>query len=273
MPIRTVILDFDGTCTDVEREAEAFLVQYKADLARLLGASDLGDRWQAAVDEVLAQPEAHGMRMGGHMVAPPVDPYLLATAVGALLAPGLPDAETERLFKDNYRFTTTAFKPETRGVVEHLAAADVHLCVVTNSDPTTVGRKLDLLAPAGRASIRLHGDARKFLVTEPSVHSQSARFAAVPATWTVPGWGRAIHPRRGNYFDVLESIWLATSSTPAETLVVGDVFELDLVLPAALGCRVHLAAGPRTLPYERTGVEAVGGTHAEDLSAVLEQLR
>ncbi len=269
MPIRTVILDFDGTCTDVEREAEGFLVRYKQDLARVLGRGELEADWAAAESAVLAAPARHGMVIGGHLVAPPVDPYLLATSISALLEPELPDAETERLFKENYRFTTTAFKPETREVVEALAAADVAFYIVTNSDPATVSGKLDSLAPAGRASIRLHGDARKFLVAEPVVHPGSARFAALAASHTVKGWERPIHTRRGHYFDALESIWAETGTSPADTLVVGDVFELDLALPGVLGCRLHLASGPRTLDYERVGTAAFGGTHGNDLREVL----
>lgn len=268
-PIRTVILDFDGTCTDVEQEAVGFLEGYKRDLARTVGEEHVTSGWDATEAEVLAQPARHGMVIGGHLVAPPVDPYLLATAVGTLLAPDLDDAETERLFKENYRFTTTAFKPEAREVVSALATADVAFYVVTNSDPVTVGRKLDELAPDGREAIRLHGNARKFLVSPPTEYADCARFATVPELLSVPNWARPIHPRRGHYHDALRAIWDATDTAPEETLVVGDVYELDLVLPALLGCRVHLASGPRTLDYERTGVEQFGGSHAEDLRAVL----
>jgi len=272
MTIRTVIRDFDGTCTDVEQEARGFLAAYKRDLAVLVGAPDVDAAWAQKEAEVLADPSRHGMVMDGKMVAPPVDLYLLATAVGVLVARGMDDEQTERLFKDNYRFTTSHFKPETKAVIEALAAADVHLYVVTNSDPGTVGAKLDALAPAGRETIRLHGDARKFLVGEPQRHAGHARFAAVPETFQVEGWGRPVYPRRGHYFDALESVWQESGTAPAETLVVGDVFELDLALPATLGCRVHLTAGPRTLDCERRGVEAFHGRATADLAAVLDYL-
>jgi hypothetical protein len=38
-------------------------------------------------------------------------------------------------------------------------------------------------------------------------------------------------------------------------VVVGDIFELDLALPLALGARVGLATGARTPPYEVAFVE------------------
>ncbi|MDJ0520724.1 MAG: HAD family hydrolase [Planctomycetota bacterium] len=270
MPIRTVILDFDGTCTDVEQEAQGFLAGYQADLARVLGLTDIQPAWAAAEAQVLAEPSRFGMVIGGRMVAPAVDLYLLATAISTLMEPELGDEETERLFKENYRFTTMAFKPETRPVLEALASSVEHLCVVTNSEPAKVGAKLDALDLSQRDTIRLHGDARKFLVAEPVKHEGSDRFAALPETQQVAGWPRPIYVRRGHYFDALASIWEATRTTPAETLVVGDVFELDLVLPGALGCGVHLVPSPRTLDYERRGVEALGGTHAEDLHDLLD---
>jgi FMN phosphatase YigB (HAD superfamily) len=269
MNIRTVILDFDGTCTDVEREAEGFLRGYKADLAGLIGCDDIEPLWAAGEAQVMADPSRHGMVIGGVTVAPPVDLYLLATAIGTLIEPGLGDEETERLFKDNYRFTTTSFRPDARAMLEALVASDAGLYIVTNSNPSHVRAKLEQLAPSGQTEIRLHGDARKFLVHEPTIHGGSPRFAAVPSTLDVPGWPRPVHPRRGLYFDVLESIWQETGSEPKDTLVIGDVFELDLLLPGTLGCNVHLVASPRSLPYERTGTEAFGGTHSESLAAVM----
>jgi FMN phosphatase YigB (HAD superfamily) len=272
MTIRTVVLDFDGTCTDVEREGQGFLAAYKRDLASMLGQPDIEDAWAEQERAVLSDPSRHGMVIGGRMVAPPVDLYLLATSVGTLVAPHLSDADTERLFKDNYRYTETAFKDGTKEAVEALAAADVNFYVVTNSEPTTVGAKLDQLAPAGRERIRLHGNARKFLVTEPEVHRGSPRFDVLPEAIRVDAWDRPVFVRRGHYFDALESIWQETGTTPAETLVIGDVFELDLALPGALGCRTHLVPSPRSLDYERRGVEAQGGTHDADLRAVLRHL-
>jgi FMN phosphatase YigB (HAD superfamily) len=272
MAIRTVILDFDGTCTDVESEAQGFLAVYKADLARRLDRADVEEAWQEKEAQVLSDPSRHGMVLDGKIVAPPVDLYLLSAAIGCLIAPHFGDDVTERLFLDNYRYTSTAFKPESKRVIEALARADAHLFVVTNSNPTTVGAKLAQLAPEGLADIRLLGSARKFLLTEPAEHAADMRFLNVPESITLPEWDRPVYARRGHYFDALASIWKETGTTPAETLVVGDVFELDLLLPATLGCAVHLAASPRTLDYERRATEAFGGRATEDLGAVLDHL-
>ena len=268
MPPQTVILDFDGTCTDVEQEAQGFLTAYKQDLAQRLGRDSLDDAWAAAEAEVLAHPHRHGMVMDGSLVAPPVDLYLLATAVSAVLAPDLDDATTEALFRDNYRFTTCCFKPETKAVLEQLVAGPWDLHIVTNSEPTAVGEKLDALAPAGRDAIQLHGNARKFLVADPVTHAGHAWFERVPEEIRVDQWDRQVLPRRGHYFDALASIWSATETTPEQTLVIGDVYELDLALPAALGCGVHLVESPRTLAYERAAVREAGGTHHPDLAQV-----
>ncbi len=269
MPIRTVVLDFDGTCTDVEREAGGFLAAYKSDLARTIGHPDIDGAWAEKEAQVLAEPSRHGMRIGGRLVAPAVDLYLLATAVSILIEPDLDDVQTERLFKENYRFTTTAFKPEACEAISGLLAANVDLFVVTNSEPGKVGAKLDALHPAGREGIRLRGNARKFLVCRPEIHAGDARFEALEEVHEVAGWSRPILPGRGHYFDALASIWCETGTGPQDTLVIGDVFELDLVLPGLLGCRTHLVPSARTLDYERRGTKALGGSVADDLRAVL----
>ena len=271
-PVRTVVLDFDGTCTDVEQEAQGFLRAYKQDLATFLGVEDVSPAWEAKEAQVLADPSRYGMVMDGKLVAPPVDLYLLATAVGLLVAPEMDDEQTERLFKDGYRFTSSHFKPETLEVIEALAASDVNFYVVTNSNPDTVGNKLDQLAPAGRDRIQVLGDARKFLVREPEHHPAHPRFEAVPETLSVEAWDRPVYARRGLYFDALQSIWQQTGTSPEETVVVGDVFELDLALPGALGCQVHLAESSRTLDFEKRGVLSFGGRHDPDLRDILAYL-
>ena len=95
------------------------------------------------------------------------------------------------------------------------------------------------------------------------------------ASETVDGGGRqAIHVRRGRYFDALRQVWDETSTSPEETLVAGDIFELDLAMPAALGAQVHLVTRASTMPHE---IELARGRARGDagspLATVLERLR
>jgi len=272
MAYRTVVLDFDGTCTDVEREAQGFLAAYKADLGRVLDRADIESAWQEKEAQILREPSRHGMVFHGQIVAPAVDLYLLSTAIAVLIAPDLDDATSERLFTENYRYTETAFKHETLQVLETLLAKDLNCFVVTNSNRANVEAKLARLALTDRSKLSLRGSARKYRLSDPERFPDDRRFARLPSSLPLDGWARPVHPRRGAYFDALASIWQETGSTPAETLVVGDVFELDLLLPALLGCGLHLTCSPRTLAYERRAVEGFGGLTDPDLRAVLERL-
>jgi hypothetical protein len=54
-----------------------------------------------------------------------------------------------------------------------------------------------------------------------------------------------------------------------QLVVIGDIFELDLALPLALGARVGLVASAHTPPYERAFVSAhPRGRVLEDLAAI-----
>jgi hypothetical protein len=76
---------------------------------------------------------------------------------------------------------------------------------------------------------------------------------------------------RGRYLDVLASIWAETGTGPEETLVCGDIFELDLGLPAEMGAHVHLIRRETTYAYERDAVAALGarGGSSAGLDALL----
>jgi hypothetical protein len=86
----------------------------------------------------------------------------------------------------------------------------------------------------------------------------------------VPGLPRSIPLRRANYFRALrDEVWKEDLEGPSRTLVCGDVFELDLALPAALGARVHLVTREDTPPHEVAAVEAQPrGSASQDLASV-----
>ena len=276
---RLVVLDFDGTFTDVEAEAGPFYTAFRKDARALLG-EDFEADWSQAQATIAENPGMHGWLHDGRIVAPGnADPYLRATVIMNMIfdARGMfadleqRSATLQRLYHDNYPKADTVFRPEAKEVVEALLAADVPTWVVTNSATEHVQKKIDRLAPRGRESLRVIGNARKFVVTEPQ--RRDARFDAVPETMQVEGLSRPIYPRRGHYFDVLEGIWGETGTQPQETLVAGDIFELDLVLPAALGGEVVLVTKPRTADFEKTGCAALDrGSVADDLHAVLTRL-
>ncbi len=276
---RLIVLDFDGTFTDVEAEAGPFYEAYREDVRAILG-DGFEDEWNQAQETIAENPGLHGWLHDGRIVAPgDADPYLRATVIMNMIFDGRRmygdleerTAVLQKLYFDNYPKADTVFRPEAKEVVEALLASDVPTWVVTNSDTEAVQKKIDRLDPKGRESLQVIGNARKFIVTDPDTPDE--RFDAIPETVRVDELDRPIYPRRGHYFDVLRGVWNDTQTTPEETLIAGDIFELDLMLPAALGSEVMLVTKPRTPDFEKIGCAALErGSVTDDLHAVLARL-
>jgi FMN phosphatase YigB (HAD superfamily) len=300
---RYVVLDFDGTITKVEREAEPFLRAYQEYLADALGKDEdlVVDLWKLAEQRVRAEPHRFGgFEESGRIVAPPSDPYLRANAVARILCHRFgvlrnPIVRTETLqgiFRLAYRETAVCFRDDAASVLDDLLALDgVTVAIVTNATASIVVEKLERLPLRHRGERRpiIVGDAYKFGLNaeappplrmlperqQKALASWNARFAGLPAEIAGPHLPRSIPLRRGGYFRALrDEVWEDDLLGPERTIVCGDVFELDLALPSALGAHVHLLANDETPPYEVAAVAALerGGTSVE-LGALVERVR
>lgn len=252
---RLVVLDFDGTMTDAEAEGAPFRDGYLQDLAILTGQPlervlELAVRFEA---DVARNPDAHGWLFHGHIVAPAtVDPYLRIMPVARKVFDtfGAFPSEADRtrlldgiLYKYNYQKTRVAFRA---GAAEALAALQgTQTYVVTNSHTEAVRAKVAQLGAAWLVD-RVHGRAQKYAI--------DASFDAVPEKLDVPGLSRPVLLRRKAYFDVLDRLRADADAAWSDVLVVGDIFELDLSLPLALGARVGLVVNDFTPAYERAFV-------------------
>jgi FMN phosphatase YigB (HAD superfamily) len=273
-----VFLDFDGTFTDVEKEAIPFLAAYRADFTATVGPSVTAG-WDRVYALIEANPNAFGWEFDGRIVAPShADPYIMATSTAQRLLDdhGLYADKVERatlldgLYRANYPKADNVFRPEAKEVIEALLALNIPLFVVTNSHTEAVQAKIADLAPKGGERLHVYGNAKKYVITDPLV--RSAAFDALPESIAVGGLERPIFLRRGRYYDVLVELATKTGIDPADTLIAGDIFELDLALPSALGYSVHLVVRPGTPSYERTAVVRLpNGGLSEDLHAVLDR--
>jgi len=281
MPIACVVLDLDGTLTDVSREAPAFAAAFPRLLADLLG-KDLSRAWAEEERRVVALSPELAWIVEGHAVSPAdADPYILASCTAQLLFdrllvlgrdPALRSEITTAIFRRAYRETRAAFRPEAERVLLALLARDLPIHVITNAEADVAVAKLATLAPEVHRRVQVRGDARKFLVCPPARADE--RWGRVPAERHVPGLSRPLLLGRGRYHDALTTLWAETGARPETTLVCGDIFELDLALPAELGAHVHLMRRERTHPYELEAIGALGarGGVSEDLTALLDRL-
>lgn len=284
---QVLILDFDGTMTDADAEGEPFIAGYLDDLEALVGA-DTPDKKavvRGLADDVFRElhdtPEKHPFRWKGKAVAPAsVDPYLRMVPVADRIF-DRHDAFANRvdrgrltggvLYRHNYARTQgrPVFRP---GAAEAIAAlAGTCTYVVTNSHTAAVADKIHTLDErhGGCAWLapNVRGDAQKFEVDDD--------WDGVPAELAVPGLiDRSVLLRRRRYHDRLAAVLAEVGASFTDAIVVGDIFELDLALPLALGARVGLVRSPHTPPYEVAFVAAhPRGVVIEHLSAVPSLLR
>jgi len=261
-----VILDFDGTMTDAEAEGRPFRDGYLEDLCALVGRPagdpEIGALAAAVEAELAHAPESHPFLWMGRAVAPAtVDPYLRMVPIANRILdrfdaiPGA--ADRSRLLGTvlyKYNYAKTLGRPVFRdGAGEVLRALrGTQAWIVTNSDPHAVAAKIaaldrDVPGVAWLAD-RVRGQARKFDVDD--------AWTAAPETLTLPGLDRPVLLRRHNYHAILRAIVDDAGAGIADLVVIGDIFELDLAMPLALGARVGLVASAHTPAYERAFVAA-----------------
>lgn len=281
-----VVLDFDGTITDVEAEGASYTEGFLRDLAALIGvpkgltaaAMTLEVRRHAytALAEIFAHPTQHAMEIDGQAVAPAiVDPYLRMTPISKYVLSQLPiqldPSLRERLctgilFKYNYERTVARpfFRDGAAELIRTLGRRDdLEVWVVTNSGTQAVRDKitrLDRDQGGGCAWLaeRVRGNARKF-VNDPS-------WAEGPDDLTLPGLHRKVLRRRRNYAGILSGL---CGGDFKRLTLVGDIFELDLAMAHALGSRIALFQGLYTPDYELTYLRSQQRTHIiQDLSEV-----
>ena len=262
---RVLVLDFDGTMTDAEVEGKPYRQGYLEDVSTLSGLP-LDEVMTLAAqfdEEVSKNAHQYGWEFNGQIVAPAVvDPYLRMMPVarkifdhsGTFLYP------TDRtrildgiLYKYNYPKTANCFRDGSRAVLESFEGSATY--VVTNSHTDPVRQKLTSLGAQddGTCSLqwlvdRVHGSAKKYVIDD--------GFTLVDESMELPGLPRPVWLRRVNYHRVLTQVLADEGAGFDDLVVVGDIFELDLCLPFAMGARVGLLANDFTPEYEKSFLQS-----------------
>ena len=240
-----LVLDFDGTVTDAEEEGKPFCAGYLEDLAALTDRS-LDDIQAMAAQfeaEVAADPDNHGWQYNGAIVAPAsVDPYLrimpVARKIFDVCQVFLNQSDRNRLldgilYRYNYQKTGVAFRTGAYELLVGLRETPTY--VVTNSHTEPVRAKIRTLARDTELDWlleRVHGRARKYVIDD--------SFTTVPQSLRVEGLSRPILLRRRAYCEALNRLLEREGLDWSKLWVVGDIFELDLAMPLAMGARIGL---------------------------------
>lgn len=275
--MRYVLLDFDGTLTAPDLITDAFLADYRAAFLAEIGAAtaELWDRTLAAVRH--GSPHLGWTLEGWEACPADADPYILASVVSTRVLASVDQADkgalSNALYQSLYTRHAAPFRPEAEAVVRALVAKGVAVAVVSNASTGKIEARLATLLGADRAGVRVYGNARKFGV-RPATHGgpNRARFDALPDFTGAPGLARPTWLRRGAFFDCLAAIWGDDARGPDDTLFCGDIWELDLALPSALGCAVHLVERAAPLATHAAERAAVAATPRAEFSADLNGL-
>jgi FMN phosphatase YigB (HAD superfamily) len=260
MAARCIVLDFDGTFTRVDEEAASFVPLYREHLGQLVGQKPDAfiAQWAAIDSRMDASPSSHGWTdAAGRIVAPAyADPYVKSRAIAGQI---LDDAHLFMAQKDRvavleYLFglgrsaVIPVFRPEAAQAIQALAATGARLYVVTNSGTVDVKKKLEAHLREAAAHLDVRGDSKKFVL-----RGEAEAWAGpgdIPLSMRLAGLERPVYLHRPHYLAVLERIWAECGAGPQDTLVCGDIFELDLALPAALGASIALITRPNTPSFE-----------------------
>ncbi len=278
-PIRAVVLDFDGTLTDVEAIRDAYFATFVRELAAFLEkpVATVEERFVRAIGhiEVARECAAWCSADGVPMASASADPFLESGAAAQEICDGfaIPAGEARRVglslvFRRAFDAHPAPFRRDAHEVLTALVASHGAVDIVSNSDPSTISARLLSVDVPG---VRVHGDARKIALADATL--EPAALDALPSSTTLEGLARPIHLRRGAYHDALVRVMRTTGATASELLIAGDVFELDLALPSAMGAAIHLLTRTRTPRYERAAAaEHPRGGQSEDLSGILRRL-
>jgi hypothetical protein len=284
LPITQVVLDFDGTCTQIPKIHEHYLALF------LKGLNDAGftvspAEWQEAQATVRGHSPGAGWMLAGCPAAPVApDPYILADEAGRLVLRLRKDARPlPNINAQAYAATAAPWRDDALDTFSEIVERGARIIVVSNSSSAFIsGRLAELLKPRQDlvGEITVQSDAGKFRICElswPDDGAISADGAAMFGGLPVAIEGllpRPIYLRRGAYFEAINRALAGDMGRLSSALFCGDIFEMDLAMPAALGARVHLLDRAEPFPtyaYEREALDEYGerGGNSAELTGLL----
>jgi FMN phosphatase YigB (HAD superfamily) len=291
MAIKHFILDFDGTCTQIPLMYQAYLDQYFVGLNTAPFPEKFVEKpeWEIALQQVREHSPMAGWTVTSTPAAPAAaDPFILAFEAAKFLLRQKKSTISEpplSIHVGAYNAHPAPWRPEARVVFNQLLQREKQITILTNSATASVSQRLlDLMGgdrlPEGMDVV---GDAAKFSIADvrwdqldPNTQiteTSKQRFRKLPAA-AEPLSDRPIYLRRASFFEKICRILNNRFEAIEETVFCGDIWELDLAMPLALGFPVHLIQ--RALPfatyeYELAALTAAGakGKTSDDLTGLL----
>ncbi len=284
-----LVLDRDGTLTDVERETVLFVRAFNTAVADKLRMRPEIFSARADViykDTILGEPGRYGFMandpiMVGEkqvdrlriMCPAQVDPFQRVRATAQIMLAGtMSPAEISAFLDSAYLSNHTNMVDAPReGLAEFLHEVhgrDLHTRIVTNSGTEHIRHRTKAVLGEGNVTNwwleRIIGsagkiDPREFPATNDSVEALLAAAlwpAGVDEEYRFNGFPRATVIKRPRYLKTLFEFKTAIEKALGHTIpwsrivVCGDVFEADLALPLTLGCNVGFMVNAHSPRWE-----------------------
>jgi hypothetical protein len=276
--IKHVVLDFDGTCTQIPKVWEAYLDLYFKALPDA-GFNVSTTEWSEACDAVRKHAPKAAWTVAVCAAAPAAaDPYLLADEAMRLILRRRRDRSLVpvEIHTKAYEASPAPWREEALDTFATLIERGLRLHFVSNSSTAVItGRLNELLAHHSslRDKISVQSDAGKFRICElewdekmsPLSPAARKRFEALPTAWNdgkiANAIGRPVYLRRGEYFIAISGVLRGKFTLLPSSVFCGDIWEMDLAMPYALGANVHLldrAAPFKTYKYEKQAIASCG---------------
>ena len=221
------------------------------------------------------------------------DPYILADESAKLILRSrgqinvsVPSSVHVRAYAD----APAPWREEALEVISTLAGLGIRIHIISNTSSKSIrGRSVQLLGYQSSvlSQVSVQSGGAKFRICElswdrpePLEMKTQRQFVALPASsWHAleKRLGRPIYLRRGAYFEALYAAWVGSVELVSSTVFCGDIWELDLAMPAALGANLHhldRASPFGTYEYEIEATAKCGsrGKRSDTLMGLLEWL-
>jgi hypothetical protein len=240
-----ILCDFDGTLTkEIGTLYEEKGIQFLAKRIHI-NLIELTHQMELARIEIYKHPDRYGWEIDTRIVAPATtDRFLLMNVMSQLAISKLRKNKiyasrlkaidisqiNNELFTLCYPFAESIFR---EGAKDFLETERKNITIITNSLTEHVTAQLQKLR-VHNVSKLVRGNAKKYLVSSNT------------PVFKIPNLSRPVFLNRPYYKKILDEY----SDRKTNTIVLGDVAELDLFLPLFLGFRVILFVTDKTPQWE-----------------------
>ena len=245
-----VLCDLDGTIIDPHRGAPSYEDSAYQFISRKIGVprNELDARMQLLKEHVLSNQEIYGWKINGLIVSPPADFIIVNQAAAELLVTQLSEEKSRflslpkekemdefinEIFKNGASGMKTFFREGAGEFVKKLSQ-EGRFAIVTNSSTERATEKIKELV--GENEIPIYGGAKKMVV---DVNWEEG---GIPLSQKPDGFPVTEYLRRPKYFAILNE--------RKPQVVIGDIRQLDLILPEFMGIYTALALSKYTPSWE-----------------------